>query len=99
MRIGISAGKHPSSFLGILDESLKQMKILEDYEYAPFEPAARRRIHDPGDWPSVAAALTLKCPVWTEDFDFFGTGLAVWDTRRVEILLQSLAGEGATIPS
>src|SRR3546814_9006713 len=40
---------------------------------APLEPVAMARIgaRDPMDWPMVAAALTLDCPIWTEDRDFF----------------------------
>jgi hypothetical protein len=39
------------------------------------------------DWPIVAAALMLKIPVWTEDRDFFGNGIATWTTDRVELYL------------
>jgi PIN domain len=30
----------------------------------------------------------LQIPVWTEDQDFFGTGLATWTTDRVELYLR-----------
>lgn len=30
----------------------------------------------------------LKCDIWTEDADFFGTGVATWTTSRVEIFLK-----------
>lgn len=43
------------------------------------------------DWPGVAAALLLNCPVWTEGQDFFGTGLSTWTTATVEIYLHSSA--------
>jgi hypothetical protein len=29
--------------------------------------------------------------VWTEDEDFFGTGIAVWTTNRIEIFLKAQA--------
>jgi hypothetical protein len=29
----------------------------------------------------------LGCPIWTEDTDFFGCGVATWTTDRVEIYL------------
>jgi PIN domain len=29
--------------------------------------------------------------VWTEDADFFGTGVAVWTTNSVEIFLKAQA--------
>ena len=34
-----------------------------------------------------AADMTIGCPVWTEDADFFGTGVATWTTDRVELYL------------
>ena len=57
--------------------------------YGPFEDEARRRLQgrDEKDWPVLASALALACAVWTEDRDFFGTGIAVWTTNRIEIFL------------
>lgn len=43
---------------------------------------------DPDDWPIAAAALILDCPIWTEDKDFFGTGIPTWTSDRVEIYLR-----------
>jgi len=31
----------------------------------------------------IATALAFECPIWTEDTDIFGTGIAVWTTRYV----------------
>jgi len=61
--------------------------------YAPFENEARLRLRDrdESDWPVLASALGLACSLWTEDADFFGTGVAVWTTNRVEIFLQAQA--------
>jgi len=58
--------------------------------YAPFEADARQRLRgrDESDWQVLAAALGLACAVWTEDADFFGTGVAVWTTNRVEIFFK-----------
>ena len=33
----------------------------------------------------LACALLLNCPIWTEDRDFFGTGVATWTTALVEL--------------
>jgi predicted nucleic acid-binding protein len=41
----------------------------------------------PRTWPALACALLLGCPVWTEDADFFGTGVATWTTSRVKLYL------------
>ena len=58
--------------------------------YGVFETEARQRLHsrDETDWPVLASALALACSIWTEDADFFGTGIAVWTTSRVEIFLK-----------
>lgn len=40
---------------------------------------------DPDDWPVLACAMAIGCPVWTEDTDFFGTGVATWTTDRVDL--------------
>lgn len=58
--------------------------------YGLFEANARQRLRgrDEEDWPVLAAALSLSCAIWTEDTDFFGTGVAVWTSDRVEIFLK-----------
>ena len=59
--------------------------------YRAFEDEARGRLRgrDENDWPVVATALALACGVWTEDADFFGTGVPVWTTNRIEIFLEA----------
>jgi len=36
----------------------------------------------------LAAALALGCPIWTEDTDFFGCGVATWTSDRVRMFLR-----------
>jgi predicted nucleic acid-binding protein len=57
--------------------------------YGEFETEARQRLRgrDEDDWPVLATALGLECPIWTEDADFFGAGVAVWTTSCIEIFL------------
>jgi len=45
----------------------------------------RIAIRDADDWPVLACAMALGCPVWTEDTDFFGTGVATWTSDRVAL--------------
>jgi predicted nucleic acid-binding protein len=61
--------------------------------YGAFEQEARERLRgrDEEDWPILATALAFSYPIWTEDADFFGTGVAVWTTNRVEIFLKAQA--------
>jgi hypothetical protein len=63
--------------------------ILQD-SYGLFEEEARQRLRgrDEEDWPVLAAALALSCAIWTEDTDFFGSGIAVWTSDRIEIFLK-----------
>ena len=70
-----------------LVEGLVQM--VEAETYSLYEDTARQRIarRDEDDWPVLAAALALGCPIWTEDTDFFGCGVATWTTDRVELYL------------
>ena len=81
-------------------EYLRQIIEAADRDvYVPFEQEARERLRgrDESDWPVLALALAISCPIWTEDADFFGTGVAVWTTSRIEIFLRlelnRLAGE------
>ena len=55
--------------------------------YEPMRAHALARIgqRDPHDWPVLACALLLNCPIWTEDHDFFGTGVATWTTALVDL--------------
>ena len=57
--------------------------------YAHLKAPALQRIamRDADDWPVLACALALNCPVWTEDADFFGTGVATWTTDRIALYL------------
>lgn len=70
--------------------AIKSVLIVVDHSfYDEFETSARARIsaRDLSDWPVVATALLLNAPIWTEDKDFFGTGIATWTTDRIELYL------------
>jgi len=58
--------------------------------FEELEPLARDRLkgRDEEDWPYVALALIVGCPIWTEDTDFFGCGVATWTTDRIDIYLR-----------
>ena len=59
----------------------------EIYEAHRRAALARIERRDPDDWPILATAMALDCPVWTEDNDFFGTGVPTWTSDRVELYL------------
>lgn len=79
---------------GTLLESLDRLRVITESvaedAIASLRNTALARIgsRDPMDWPIVAASLALNCPVWTEDHDFFGAGVATWTTATVEIYLR-----------
>jgi predicted nucleic acid-binding protein len=64
--------------------------IVEHRFYEENEERARARIssRDADDWPVVATALLLNAPIWTEDRDFFGSGIATWTSNKVELYLR-----------
>lgn len=66
----------------------------ELYQHLERQALARIGERDPDDWPALACALMLDCPVWTEDADFFGTGIATWTTSRVKLYLSPDAPVG-----
>lgn len=79
--------------VAILDQLARLVQTVEAETYQSYEYLARQRIarRDEDDWPVLAAALALNCPIWTEDTDFFGCGVATWTTDRVELYLATAA--------
>lgn len=74
-----------------LDTVMAAIQLVGQEELALVETEAKARIarRDERDWPAVAAAILLNCPVWTEDSDFFGAGVSTWTTGTVEIYLNN----------
>jgi predicted nucleic acid-binding protein len=73
----------------VYDGILNTVQILADDVLSELEIKAKARIgsRDINDWPAVATALLLDCPVWTEDNDFLGSGVATWTTATVKLYL------------
>ena len=63
---------------------------VEAKSYRAMEKTARSRIRsrDEDDWPVLALALSLSLPIWTEDQDLFGVGIATWTTDRIELYFE-----------
>lgn len=70
-------------------ESIVQPLDLDLYTDQKQNALARIAIRDADDWPVLACAMTINCPIWTEDADFFGTGVTTWTSDRVELFLVS----------
>jgi predicted nucleic acid-binding protein len=77
--------------------SMVAMKVLDSLEcmvqpidlelYVGMQQQALQRIavRDADDWSVLACSMAIGCPVWTEDADFFGAGVATWTSDRVEL--------------
>jgi predicted nucleic acid-binding protein len=76
--------------LSVLDQISQIVESVDASLYEEYEQEARERVgtRDPEDWPIAAVALLLDLPIWTEDQDFFGTGISTWTTDRVEVFLR-----------
>ena len=83
-------GDDPKTGMALLDQLDLLVQPVHQAAYRDFEQLARERMaaRDIDDWPVAAVALMLSIPVWTEDRDFFGSGIATWTTDRVELYLR-----------
>ena len=81
--------------LETLERVAELVRSVDVETYSAYEAVARLRIErrDIDDWPVLATALAFSCPIWTEDTDFFGCGLATWTTDRVELFLANARHE------
>ena len=88
----IAGSRHLDSASGllVLNQLARLIEIVDQSLYEQNESSARERMlsRDVRDWPIVATALLLNCPVWTEDQDFFGSGVATWTSHNVELYLR-----------
>lgn len=70
--------------------ALGPFTLLEPDEYQHLAQAADARLQKGGksDWPLLAAALATRASIWSEDRDFFGTGVPVWTTANLRFYQQ-----------
>ena len=91
LEIAASRRVPPADSESVLDKlASKFLYVVDRSFYDEFEEPARARIsaRDISDWPVVATALLLNSPIWTEDKDFLGSGVATWTTRTIELYLR-----------
>jgi predicted nucleic acid-binding protein len=82
----LKRGLAVESALEVLQIIERLVQPVESEWLDAFESQSRLRLkqRDEQDWPILAAALALNCPIWTEDADFFGVGVATWTTSNVQ---------------
>ena len=87
----VKRGKSSVDVPGTIQYLRSLVVPVDGQVYELYEEDAKERLRggDEEDWPVLAAALALQCAIWTEDTDFFGTGVAVWTTNRIEIFLKA----------
>jgi predicted nucleic acid-binding protein len=80
--------EHHAAMLVLNDlEMIVQPVEAELYEGMKSRALQRIAVRDADDWPVLACAMALGCPVWTEDVDFFGAGIATWTSDRIALYL------------
>ena len=86
----VKRGGDPHKALALLRCLGRLLELVGDEVYRDFETEARERLEmrEQDDWPILATALALGCPIWTEDSDFFGCGVATWTSNRVQVFLR-----------
>ena len=89
-RLAAKRGADSEKILALLHALKDLVEVIEGDIYGEFQAEARERLgeRDPEDWPVLASALALRCPIWTEDTDFFGCGVATWTSDRVRVFLR-----------
>lgn len=82
-------GVQSPAAMAVLDtfEAIVQPLELELYVGLQQQALQRIAMRDADEWPVLACAMTVGCSVWTEDADFFKTGVATWTTDRFELYL------------
>lgn len=85
-------GIDPLHVLETLDHLPTLVQPVKATSYRSLEKTARNRIRsrDEDDWPVLALALSLNLPIWTEDQDLFGVGIATWTTDRIELYFEAV---------
>ena len=89
-KLVMKRGSNPEMAAALLRSLRSLVEVIGSDVYGGFEADARERLgqRDPDDWPILASALALGCPIWTEDTDFFGCGVATWTSNRVRVFLR-----------
>ncbi len=83
--LGVRVRRIVENYAGSVSFFVPELALTEAQEH--LATLVSRRGGDPDDWPIIATALALGCPIWTEDTDFFGCGVATWKSNSIEIFL------------
>ncbi len=84
-------GLDATLMFGALSVMPVDWKASSEYKDRRREAEQRMAARDPDDWPTVALALELSLPVWSQDKDLTEAGIEVFTTGD---LLDALADAG-----
>ncbi len=89
----LAAKRHldPALLFAALHVMPIEWKPQAAYQEGRAEAERRIALRDPDDWPTVALALTLELPVWSQDKDLSDAGLTVFTTGE---LLDGMRADG-----
>lgn len=79
-RLATKRGLDATLLLATLVVMPVEWKLAVEYEHLRDEAERRIAARDPDDWPSVALALELGLPVWSQDKDLGVAGVQVFTT-------------------
>lgn len=86
---GVLAGVfklQPDDLIDQLLQVVDLMAVTDVEGYMRLQTEAERRLHwkAKDDWHVLATALAFDAGVWSDDRDFFGTGVPVWSSLNIE---------------
>lgn len=90
-RLAAKRGLDSALMFGALGAMPVEWKASGEYEDRREQAEERIAARDPDDWPTVALALKLSLPVWSQDKDLADAGIEVVTTGA---LLDALADAG-----
>lgn len=96
-RLAAKRGLDEALLLSALQVMPVEWKPAADYESQRAEAERRMANRDLDDWPTVALALELGLPVWSQDKDFADAGVKVFTTGQLlDALRESKQDDSAT---
>jgi len=88
-RLAIKRGLDQALLFAALQVMPIEWKAAADYDDQRVQAEQRIAARDPDDWPTVALALKLNLPVWSQDKDLADAGLQVFTTGDLLDALQA----------
>lgn len=97
---GVLAGVfelEPTDVVEQVLEVVDLMAVTDVEGYAHFQTEAQSRMRSKArdDWHVLAAALAFAGGIWSDDRDFFGTGVPLWSSYNIDRPLAAARAKGS----